>query len=138
MVKDKKEFFSTILGVVVLTLLVFCVIKLVIFDCIIGAKVYDDNDIVIRYHRYINVVLVENNSNTNISFHYQSGKARLDANGDKRRNDIKYIKRSGPWIVGAGEKLRKYTGIKYDKHIFVISNEDGFNDIASFNKLEWF
>lgn len=132
---NKKDILYTALGIIVLGILMIVVVKLVVFDFIIGAKIYDENDIVIRYHRIVNVVTVKNNSSKDITLHYQAGRARVDANGDKRKKDIKYTKRSEVYEINKDEKFTKFVGMFYDAYIFVVTNDDGLNDTASYNKL---
>lgn len=82
-----------IIGIAVVIFLLVLFGKLVIYDCIIRTKIYDENDVVIRYHRYINIFTAKNNSDETIYMHYQHGKSRRDANLDKYKYDIKYYKR---------------------------------------------
>lgn len=80
--KDKNILYSIVVSAVIIFLVILFG-KLVIYDSIIGTKIYDENDIVIRYHRYVNIVTIKNNSDCEIYMHYQHGRSRKDANLDK-------------------------------------------------------
>ena len=101
--KDKNIIF-TIVGIAVVLCLLVLFGKLVVYDCIIGTKIYDDNDVVIRYHRYINIFTAKNNSDETIYMHYQHGRSRRDANLDKYKYDIKYYKKSEDFEIKSGDK----------------------------------
>ena len=89
-----KNTISTIIGIAAILFLLVLFGKLVVYDCIIGTKIYDENDVVIRYHRYTNIFTAKNNSDEAIYMHYQHGRSRRDANLDKYKYDIKYYKKS--------------------------------------------
>lgn len=46
-----KNIIFTIVGIAVVLFLLVLFGKLVVYDCIIGTKIYDQNNVVIRYHR---------------------------------------------------------------------------------------
>lgn len=134
----KNKNVSIIVGICILIFLAVLFGKFVIVDCILGTKVYDENDIVIKYHRFINVFSVKNNSNSKIYFHYQSGKCRRGADGDKYKKDITNYKRSEDWEIETGEKFVKWAGMFYDGYIFTVSNDENLYDSSSYNKHIWF
>jgi hypothetical protein len=133
-----KDTISTIVAITVILLLLILFGKLVVYDCIIGTKIYDDNDIVIRYHRYINIFTAKNNSDETIYMHYQHGRCRRDANLDKYKYDIKYYKKSEDFEIKSGDKYVKFMGIRDDAYLFTIVNEDDLYDTVSYNKHDWF
>ena len=61
-----KNILFTIIGFIVILFLIVLFGKLVVYDCIIGTKIYDENEIVIRYYRFVNILTVKNNSDGNI------------------------------------------------------------------------
>ena len=133
-----KDKLSTVLGFALIILLVVVFVKLVIFDGVIGTKIYNENSIVIRYHRFINVVGVTNNSENTIYMHYQSGKCRRDANNDKRKYDIEYYKKSDDYEIKKGEKFTKFTSLFDDGYIFTVVNEKDLYDSVAYNKHKRF
>lgn len=136
-VKDKNKLY-TIVGFTVIVLLSVVIGKLVIYDGVIGQKIYDENNIVIRYHRFVNVVGVSNRSDDTIYMHYQSGKCRRDANRNKRKFDIKYYERSVDYEIEKSDKMIIYTSILDDGYIFTVSNGKDIYDSVSYNKHMWF
>ena len=129
-----KDNISTIVGITVILLLLILFGKLVVYDCIIGTKIYDDNDIVIRYHRYINIFTAKNNSDEII----YSFIIFLIINLDKYKYDIKYYKKSEDFEIKSGDKYVKFMGIRDDAYLFTIVNEDDLYDTVSYNKHDWF
>ena len=139
MVKSKsKNILFTIFGYAIVIFLVVLFGKLVIYDCVIGTKIYDENDVVIRYHRYINIFTAKNNSDETIYMHYQHGRSRKDANLDKYKYDIKYYKKSEDFEIKSGDKYVKFMGFMDDAYIFTIANDYELHDSVSYNKHEWF
>lgn len=134
----KKNILFTIIGSALVIFLVILFGKLVIYDCVIGTKVYDENEIIIRYHRFVNIFTIKNNSDNKIYMHYQSGISRKDANLDKYKYDIKYYKKSEDYEIEIDDKFVKFTGFFDDKYLFTISNEKDLYDSASYNKHKWF
>lgn len=137
-IPKNKNILSTIINFAVVIFLVILFGKLVVYDCVIGTKVYDENSIVIRYHRFVNIFTIKNNSDDKIYMHYQSGKSRKDANLDKYKYDIKYYKKSEDYEIKANDKFVKFTGLFDDGYIFTISNEKDLYDSVSYNKHNWF
>lgn len=137
--KNWKKILGYLFMAACMILLVVTVIKLVIYDCIIGNKLFDDNDVVVRYHRYINIVTIDNNSDEMIYMHYLTGYAKKDANGDRYANSVRYTGgRSDVYEIEANTKLVEHTGILGDGFLFVISYEESdWQDVCSFNKREW-
>lgn len=133
-----QNILSTIICVAVVIFLLVLFGKLVVYDCIIGTKIYDENDVVIRYHRYVNIFTAKNNSDETIYMHYQHGKARRDANLDKRKYDIKYYKKSDDFKIESGDKYVKFMGFIDDAYLFTISNDNKLFDSVSYNKHDWF
>lgn len=133
-----KNIFSIIIAIIILIIIAILFGKLVIHDCIFGTKVYDENDIVIKYHRFINVFSVKNNSNSVIKFHYQSGLCRGTGSETVYKYDITNYKRSDTWKIEIGEKFVKCAGMFYDGYIFTVSNDEGLYDSSSYNKHIWF
>ena len=127
-----------IIGIAVVIFLLVLFGKLVIYDCIIGTKIYDENDVVIRYHRYINIFTAKNNSDETIYMYYQHGKSRRDANLDKYKYDIKYYKKSDDFEIKSGDKYVKFMGFMDDAYLFTIANGRELYDSVSYNKHEWF
>ena len=127
-----------IIGIAVVIFLLVLFGKLVIYDCIIGTKIYDENDVVIRYHRYINIFTAKNNSDETIYMHYQHGKSRRDANLDKYKYDIKYYKKSDDFGIKSGDKYVRFMGFMDDAYLFTIANGRELYDSVSYNKHEWF
>lgn len=111
---------------------------MVVYDCIIGTKIYDENDIVIRYHRFVNILTVKNNSDYKIYMHYQSGRSRKDANLDKYKYDIKYYKKSEDYEIETNDKLIKFTGFFDDGYLFTVFDENGLYNSPPYNKHELF
>lgn len=136
--KNKDILFNIIIGYALIIFLVALFGKLVIYDCVIGTKVYDENEIVIRYHRFVNIFTVKNDSDDKIYMHYQSGRCRRDANLDKYEYDIKYYKKSEDYEIGTDDKLVKFTGLFDDGYLFTISNKKNLYDSVSYNKNKWF
>ena len=134
----KNKNISIIVAILLVIFIIILFGKLVIHDCIFGIKVYDENDILIKYHRFINVFSVKNNSNTKIYFHYQSGTCKRDALGDKYTTEITNYKKSEEWEIEAGEKFVKWAGMFYDGYVFTVSNDDDLYDSSSYNKHIWF
>jgi len=133
-----KNILSTIVSFALVIFLVVLFGKLVVYDCVIGTKVYDENDIVIRYHRFVNIFTVKNNSDDKIYMHYHSGRCRLDANLDKRKYDIKYYKKYEDYKIKVDAKFIKFTGLFDDGYLFTVSNEKDLYDSVSYNKHKWF
>lgn len=133
-----KNIIFTIVGIAVVLFLLVLFGKLVVYDCIIGTKIYDENDIVIRYHRYINIFTAKNNSDETIYMHYQHGRSRRDANLDKYKYDIKYYKKSDDFEIESGDKYVKFMGFRDDAYLFTIANDGNLYDSVSYNKHEWF
>lgn len=133
-----KNIISTIIGIAVIVFLLVLFGKLVVYDCIIGTKIYDENDVVIRYHRYINIFTAKNNSDETIYMHYQHGRSRRDANLDKYKYDIKYYKKSEDFEIESGNKYVKFMGFRDDAYLFTIANDSELYDSVSYNKHEWF
>lgn len=133
--KENKN--AIIAGIIVLSLLALFG-KLVIYDGIIGIKLYDKNDIIIRYHRYVNIFTAKNNSDESIYMHYQYGRCRRDANLDEYHFDIKYYKKSDDFEIESGEKYIKFMGFMDDAYLFTVANDSGVYDSVSYNKHDWF
>jgi len=133
-----KNILSTLVGFLLVLCFIVFVGKLVVYDCVIGTKVYDENNVVIRYHRFVNIVTVKNNSEDKIYMHYQSGKSRKDANLEKYKYDIKYYKKSEDYEIEVGDKFVKFTGFFDDGYLFTISNKKDLYDSISYNKHKWF
>lgn len=135
--KDKNILYSIVVSAVIIFLVILFG-KLVIYDSIIGTKIYDENDIVIRYHRYVNIVTIKNNSDCEIYMHYQHGRSRKDANLDKRKFDIRYYKKSDDFEIKSGEKFIKFMGLFDDAYLFTVADDNGLYDSISYNKHDWF
>lgn len=129
---SKKEMPSLIVFLLLLALLFLLGCKLLIYDGLIGVHVYNENDVKIKYHRFVNIVTVENNTDDLIYFYYQYGYAHNDSS-----YDIRDYKRSDVWEVETGEKFIKYVG-SYDGYIFMFADGEDFSDVASFYKADWF
>ena len=138
--KNLKKIASKLAPIACIILLIVVFIKLVIYDCIIGNKLYDDNDIVVRYHRFVNIVTIDNDTDEMIYMHYQKGHANKDANGDKYASRIKYYGGSSDtYEIEPDSKLIEFTSIFDDAYIFTISDEEkDLWESVGFNKLEWF
>lgn len=133
-----KNIIFTIVGIAVVLFLLVLFGKLVVYDCIIGTKIYDENDIVIRYHRYINIFTAKNNSDETIHMHNQHGRSRRDANLDKYKYDIKYYKKSDDCEIKSVDKYVKFMGFRDDAYLFTIADDGNLYDSVSYNKHEWF
>lgn len=138
--KKLKEIVLKLIPIACIVLLVVVFVKLVVYDCIIGNKLYDDNNIVVRYHRFVNIVTIDNNTDEMIYMHYQKGYAKKDANGDRHASNIKYYGgRSDTYEIEPHSKLVEFTSIFDDAYVFTISNEEkDLWESVGFNKLEWF
>lgn len=135
----KNKNFYIIITIIILIVIIIVFGKFVIHDCILGIKVYNENDIVIKYHRFINVFSVKNNSDSVINFHYQSGTSRgRGTGGTVYTYDITNYKRSDTWEIEIGEKFVKWAGMFSDGYIFTVSNDNGLYDSSEYNKHVWF
>ena len=134
-----KNIFGNILTITIIVFFVIFIVKLLLFDFIIGTKVYNENNIQIRYHRIINIVTIKNDSNDKIYFHYQSGKCEQNNNfDDKSCGGIKYYKKSEDYEIKAKEKFVKHVGMLNDAYIFTISNEKDLYESVEYNKHDLF
>ncbi len=130
-----KKNINLIVGIVVIVLILVLAVKAIVFDCIIGIKIYNENNIVMKYHRFINIVSIKNNSSDVIEFHYQSGHYRGRGSGTTvYKNDITDYKRSDSYEINPKEKLTKYTKISYDGYVFTVTNDNGLHDSVKYNK----
>ncbi len=137
--KKLKDILGYLFVAACMILLVVTGVKLVIYDCIIGNKLYDDNDIVVRYHRFVNIVTIDNDTDEMVYMHYLKGRARKNATGDKYASDIEYYgRRSEVYEIEPNSKFAEFTSIFDDAYVFVIYNENDLYEAVGFNKLEWF
>ncbi len=140
---DWKNKFRNVLGVILgigtILLLVVSFTKVVLWDVIVGEKAYDDNGIVIGYHRIVNIIHVKNNSDLPISFCYRKGYCEYDRITDRiSATDVEYsTKRSEIIEIPPGEKARKW-GTFCDAYLLILTNEEGLYDVAAYNKKLYF
>lgn len=130
---NNKKVRSILISIILIFSLIL-LLKLVIYDCAIGRKIYDQNNIIIKYHKYINIVSIKNNSDTDIYMHYQYGRCRKDTNFDKRYFDIRYYKKSDVFEIKKKKKILKFTSIIDDAYIFTVSNKKKLYDSVGYNK----
>ena len=88
-----------------------------------------------KYHRFVNIVSIKNNSSDIIEFHYQGGYYRGRRSGTTvYKNQMTDYEKSDSYEINAGEKLTKYTKMRYDGYVFTVMNDNGLHDSVMYNK----
>ena len=113
--------------IIILAVIVFICwpIKFVVFDSIIGKTIYDENDIIVKFHRIVNRVEIYNNSDEEIYVNYIEGfntTSGLEETGQIKSFEREYYL-DDAWLVKAGEEIKEKMS-HADGYIFVIYNKN--------------